>query len=245
LATFAALLVTTIATAAASEVTNWDQMGLAPGNGVAWSRGDIATAQTFKLQRSYDAGATWESVPLCSSISLPATTQTATFSDYTSKPNTAVVYRAQVTSVVGTISLTSVWSATSSSATSVITAFWLKNPANATQNITINIAGDFDLESEETQGLFKPLGRTRAIVVSGDIYGEAFDLPIALYTEASWLAIEVIRGAQVTLLLQSDMTKQWWVRLGPVRRARLVNRADRKLTPYRQVQVSAVEVDSV
>jgi hypothetical protein len=204
-----------------------------------------AVVQSFMLQRSYDNGASWESVP--TATALPITLgQAVVFADYTVRPNSQVIYRARVSGVSpDVILLTSSWSAVSAAANLAVTAFWLKNPVASSQNMLVHLVGDLDTENEETQGLFKPLGRDRAVVVSGDIYGETFDMTLAFYSEADWLAFEVLRNARTTLLLQSDMTWQWWLRLGPSRRARLVRRVDRRIAPYRQIQIAVIEVDSV
>jgi hypothetical protein len=244
-AAFAALLATVQATAGAAETVKLDRSGIMPGTSSAWTRGGLAASQVVEVQRTYDAGATWEPVHRMTTLLPPAASQGLSATDYTSRPNTPVAYRARSSGVDGALTVYSAWSATSSSASPSVTDVWLKDPADPTANTKLGIAGDLTSTSDEAQGKFLPLGRSRAVIVGGDIYGEEFQLPIVFRTDADWARFEVLRKRQKTLLLQSDMTTQWWVRLGPTRDAVLVNNVTRRTAPARQVQVAATEVDGV
>jgi hypothetical protein len=233
------------ATAGAAETVKLDRSGIMPGTSSAWTRGGLAASQVVEVQRTYDAGATWEPVHRMTTLLPPAASQGLSATDYTSRPNTPVAYRARSSGVDGALTVYSAWSATSSSASPSVTDVWLKDPADPTANTKLGIAGDLTSTSDEAQGKFLPLGRSRAVIVGGDIYGEEFQLPIVFRTDADWARFEVLRKRQKTLLLQSDMTTQWWVRLGPTRDAVLVNNVTRRTAPARQVQVAATEVDGV
>lgn len=251
------LQVTEQATAAAAEVTNVDLMGIMPGTNSPWSRGGLDTSvidgsngntistATFEVQRSYDNGVTWETAVTSLGTRFNPSTQLVQAGDWLVRPNTAVKYRARITATDGTYTLTSAWSAPSTAATVPVTDFWLKHPSNFGMSMRVSVAGDLVSTSEESQGAFRPLGRSRAVVVSGDVYGEEFQLPLSFRTEADWRAFEALRLARTTLLLQSDMTDQWWVRLGPSRQVSLRNRSERRTKPYREVSVTATEVDGV
>lgn len=244
-AAYAGLLVQVNGTAAAGEAVNADQFGIMPGTGAPWTRGGLSGTQSVEVQRTYDDGATWEPVPTMSALSLSglAATQQLAPSDYSARPNTPVRYRARSSATDGALSLTSAWSATTAAVTVAVTAFWLKNPANPAMNARLTVAGDLASNRPAAQGNFRPVGRNRAVVVHGDVYGEEFQLPLTFRTEADYDAFQALRDARTTLLLQSDMTRQWWVVVGPDAQATLVNNASRKTAPFRQVSATLTEVD--
>jgi hypothetical protein len=130
---------------------------------------------------------------------------------------------------------------TSGSGTITNAEWWLKDPQDASRNITIDVTGDtFDTETTEERASYKPLGRRTPIIVADVVRGEEFSLHLEFTTRASLDAFEVLRESQRVLLLQRGFTNdQWYIRLGATRRLSMTSHDP----PLWRVTMGADEVD--
>lgn len=128
------------------------------------------------------------------------------------------------------------------SATVTTTSWWLKDPQAASRNQAISVPVWTYTEPEDT-ATFYPEGRDRAVVLADQIRGIEGTLSVLLDTATKFTAFKLLRSGQRTLLVQSDMTDQWYVRLGRDMTVRLENAINRTTAPLRRVTVPFVEVD--
>jgi hypothetical protein len=138
--------------------------------------------------------------------------------------------------------------AATQSATVTVTSWWLKDPTTPARNMPLKVervSGGLPFSKPEDLGEFSPLGRTRDIFIADQVRGEQIDLPLIFTTAADWTSFETLRGSQRVLLLQSDMTAQWYVRIGKDRKAQLQFSGERTTTkPVRRVVPHFVEADT-
>lgn len=120
-------------------------------------------------------------------------------------------------------------------------AWWLKDPEDPTLNREVDVRGPLRTERREEQSVFRPLGRTRPLVVTGALTGEEGEIEIDLFTQDDYDDLEALRSTQRVLLLQSPFEEQWYVRLGPVRRSEFAYAAGTER--HRVVTIGFVEVD--
>lgn len=126
-------------------------------------------------------------------------------------------------------------------ATVTLTDWWLKDPLDATRNMTICIAGPHQTSKKETQARFEPIGRTRPVYVADTILGEDGRLHLEFWTDSEATAFDLLRGGQRTLLIQSPRGKQWYARLGEDRESSFEFAHD--TTDYRVITIDFGEVD--
>lgn len=127
------------------------------------------------------------------------------------------------------------------SATVTTTAWWLKDPQAASRNMMIDVlAWEYD-EPEQT-AVFYPEGRTEAVVLTGEITGIEGQVTLQFKTVATFASYTTLRGGQRALLIQSDMTQQWYVRFLDRVHVKLENTAARTSLPLRRVTIPFVEV---
>ena len=130
---------------------------------------------------------------------------------------------------------------TVASATVTFTDWWLKDPTTPALNSSIDVQEPLRLEKFETQAVFRPLGRTLPVVVSGTLNGEQGTLDMDFTTKAAFDAFDALRNTQRVLLLQSPFGDNLYVRLGATRDASLKH-AD-STSQYRDVSIGFVQVD--
>lgn len=109
-----------------------------------------------------------------------------------------------------------------SEASSVVTAtpdfldWWLKDPSDPTRNIAVDVV-DWEPTRAVNTGVYAPRGRTEAVVASGDILGMAGTLVLRTLSKAVYDSAQTLIRSKRTLLLQSVLPQQWYVKLsGPI-----------------------------
>jgi hypothetical protein len=100
-----------------------------------------------------------------------------------------------------------------------LTDWWLKDPIDPTRNMAVDIRGDdFQQNSSTQQAEYHPLGSKYPIIVSDVVGAEEFFLHFEFTSKAAYLAFEVLRTSQRTLLLQRTYTgDQWYIRFAAKR----------------------------
>jgi hypothetical protein len=121
--------------------------------------------------------------------------------------------------------------------------WWLVDPDGPT-TLQLRLVGEsLDSSRSEGQAVYQPLGRTVPMVVADTVTSEVFQLELDFDSQADYDTFEALRGLGRPLLLKSDMTDQWWIRLGPDRPSRLLFVGGRTSTPRRRVAITATGVD--
>lgn len=249
-AAFAAVVVNVLATGAAAEVHFVDQVSIAPLSSTVWSLGGFNVAgTTYIIEKSVDAGVTWSALR-GSAFAAVITTQAMTIYDYEALPAQSTQYRARVSGVspVSGSTVTGINSATATATSNPTmgapyTGWYLKDPLDATQNQAIDFNGtSFDTVQHEEMAVYKPLGRSKPLIVTDVIRGEDGELHVECDTLAKSLAFEAIRNQQHTLLLQRAYAdpKQWYIRLRDDMSKVITNH----VPPLYQYKVKYVEVDA-
>jgi hypothetical protein len=121
--------------------------------------------------------------------------------------------------------------------------WWLRDPLTPSRLLPVHIPDDLNYSSDDPQEVYSPLGRRTPIIVTDVVKSEVFALTFLFQTEIDWLKFEEIRGAGVPLLFAGPSGRQWFVRLGATRKAKLLRSADQTNAPIRTVTISATEVD--
>lgn len=138
---------------------------------------------------------------------------------------------------------------------------WLKDPLNPAANMQVNIevggiggsgasASGTESSSTETQLVMQPAGRAAPVVLADTIVSdeEFGTLQFVLEGDQQWAAIETLRKAQRTLLVQFPygdlLGVQFYVRLGSVRTAGIVQTQDQNRHQRRRVSIPARQVEA-
>lgn len=181
--------------------------------------------QLVILERSIDAGATWSVVRSVNRVALTDPGQVATLYDYEAPRQQAVRYRAKVQAAESDQTFVGPYSSALVMAPNLASdgSFWLKSPTSPALNMAVAVIKDsVSSHSDEHIAVYNALGRADPIVMGDTIRLEVFDgLDFLFPNDAAWLAFEVLRARQETLLLQTcygdTVLEQFWVRLGPTR----------------------------
>ena len=196
---------------------------------------------------SDNSGATWQLVRNGSAVSL--STGTATLTDFETPAMATREYRAYVyASVSGTV-YTSLPS-TPESATSVLTDWWLKNPLNSSQNMTVMVSADYATAQLEQSSVNYPAGTGSIMptVQFGGISGQDGSITVTTTTPTSFAALTAICQAQAVLLMQNPWGDNRYIRLalsvtaGSTAQTASTLSASSAASPFRTTVISFVEV---
>lgn len=198
----------------------------------------------FQVQRSDDGGTTWADVRDGDAIAQDGS-YNGSLVDYEAKRTNTARYRARQIGYTGAIgSSTSVAGPWSTALVLSITndgGWWIKSTLDPNLNVGgVRVLGpSLDFVQEESLGVFRPLGRTRPIVISGYLYGQDSNLEIATVGAAEWSAISALAQRQDTLFVQDPFGEQRYIRITG-RSHRLEGHAS---NPRRYLNLSYVEVE--
>ena len=198
------------------------------------------TYQRLQLQRSDNAGVTWSDVRYGSDI-VPTGAIGATLDDYEAVRGNTAYYRVRAIGFVGSNVVASAWSASSTLSVTNDGTWWLKSITDPTLNKgSIRILHGLDMQQEEDIAVFRPIGRSKAVVVSGSMYGVDGNYSIKTAGAAEWAAVNALVTHQGTLLLQAPDGTQKYIRFT----ARSWNETGDVSFLLREVKVAYVEVDA-
>lgn len=103
----------------------------------------------------------------------------------------------------------------SSSVVCTFNKFVLRDPLTVYSAIVVKWLGDLDSTEEEVQGEFRPLASDRPVIVSDAVLGQRWRAEILVADTDVESYLNVLRGFQTPLVLQTDMGGRWyWVRIG-------------------------------
>lgn len=168
--------------------------------------------QVFTLERSDDGGTTWATVRNAAEI-VPGLGFDATVYDYEAPRGITAKYRARAVGVLGENVVASDWSTVSNVSVTNDQLWWIKAVSAPTLNTgNVRILAGVGISVEEDLGVFRPIGRSKALVVSGTIYGKDGSYRIATTSDAEWSSIYALATHQGTLLVQDPYGGQKYVR---------------------------------
>jgi len=166
----------------------------------------------------------------------------ATGYDYEATPQGSFLYYAVTTAVNG--AGTAFLSPPAASAPVLVTpnSWWLKDPLAPGNNLPVNPqAPSVKQRLTERSASFAPLGRSKPVVVSDSVSGEAGSATWRTFTAADYQALKVLLRRQATLLLQSPFGEQWFCRLMADRQWDLL--VSTLAQPVRDTAITWEEVD--
>jgi hypothetical protein len=228
-----------IVSAASAEVHYIDKVSLHNGSTAYWSPGGLYDAQTIFLERSTDDGVTWETLD---EVDAGTATQTAALDDYAAERDQTNIYRARVIGRNGQTAVASPYSANGAAWVPNDEKWWIKAPGDASLNVGgARVLGGSAIQQtrEAAQGVFRPLGRDRAVVVTGEVYGYDGTYDVLAVGDAEWATLEaLLLDYTGDLVVQSPF--------GETRTVRVVSRSvaieGTPTLPRRIVSVAYVEV---
>ncbi len=172
-----------------------------------------ATDPLTTIERSADAGATWE--PVRGATSLAGTFATkATLYDYEAPRGVALSYRAATEATISDQQLVSAYATADVAGTLSCSDWNLKCPLDPSLNLLdANVNADPEWTKEEEAATFRPVGRTYPVIVSMALGGADGSLTVSTNTAAGWAALEALRDYAGTLLLESPYGWARYVRI--------------------------------
>ena len=230
---------------ASSEVHYVDKAALHPGPTPTWGPGGLYENQTILVQRSNDNGVTWSEV---SQFDAGEPNQVAQSDDYTARRNETNVYRSRTVGVATTQEvLSSAWSSDAAAYVTNDGGWWFKAlgskkpeclyPPMSIGNVTVR--GPVQFTVDQSVGVFKPLGRGSAVVVSGETYGAEGSYTLLFTGEPEWVAAQdILFTFTGDVCIQDPFNGQRIVRLV----SRSVEHLGTVGKPLRAVTVGYVEV---
>lgn len=205
--------------AVANEHHDIDKFSIAPGNSVLWTRGGFVdttgalTGTVAELQRSIDAGVTWQTVVGADGLALTNPYQEVTFDDYAAPRGVPIVYRTRVIGTDTGASFTGLWSATTAPVTLSTDGWWLKHPEHPEWNTLLDVAPTFRIAIREPQETIPVLGAEEPLHATDGIKGLDLTLPLWSKDAAMFAAVWRLVTTGDVLLLQSNLGQQWWVKV--------------------------------
>lgn len=133
---------------------------------------------------------------------------------------------------------------TTQTVTLLLVDFWLIDPIAATALRVKVLRRPIVVADSEDQEVLRPKGRRFPVVVAAEqVSADQIDLTLIFDTQADFDAFRVMRRAQRTLLVQTDTTDRWYVRLPDTVEATLAMTGSRRTRPLRTVPLVLVEVE--
>ena len=196
-------------------------------------------SQTFEVQRSDDAGATWIGVRDAADL-LPNSSFIAQVYDYEAPRGGTSRYRVRSVGVLADNEVASAWSSSASVSVTNDSRWWWKALTAPTLNTGgVAVLADVEEKVNETVGVFTPIGRTTPIVISGGLAGMQGAYEVVVSGSATWSAFEPLLEHAGTLLVQTPFGTQRYIRITD----RSITLTGTPAAPRRNVGVQYVEVD--
>ena len=193
------------------------------------------------IERSDDGGLTWSAVRDGTGLAGQFADPTVVY-DYEAPRGTTVLYRARVSAYTDGILNTSESSDWQAAAVDV-DGWNLKVPQAPELNwIDAMITGTPNEASSEDVGVFRAVGRTMPVIVSGDIGGWDGDLTIHCSNPTEWAALKQIIEGQLVAYLEDGFGEAKYIRILP--NSVRVKRKGSKTLPRRVVDLTYVETSA-
>ena len=196
--------------------------------------------QLFDIQRSDDNGVTYSYIRAGEGFAVGASFTSLAY-DYEAPRGVSVKYRARAVAYLASNAVASAWSSISTVAVSNDGLWWLKAVSEPALNAgAINVLEGVGLSVEEDLGVFRAIGRSEPVVVSGTIGGQDGAYTILTTTNVEWSALYPLTVWQDTVLVQDPYGNQKYVRFI----SRSWRQSGATSVPRREITVGYVEVGS-
>lgn len=196
--------------------------------------------QRFSIQRSTDQ-VTWVDVRDADEL-VPNGSYFTTISDYEAPRGGTVYYRARSIGSASANFVSSNWSSSASvSVTNDGSWWWKPITAPSLNRGGVRVLDSLAEEVQEDVGVFRPRGRSTALVVAGSIYGRDGSYLVATSGASEFDAVYAIMRHQGVILVQDPFGSQKYVRFT----SRALNTTGAAAQPIRRLTVTYVEVARV
>jgi len=198
------------------------------------------TSQYHQVQRSDDEGVNYDYIRNGEEITLNASNQ-GIIDDYEAPRGITAYYRARAVGVdSNSIEYPSGWSVIQQVLITNDSTWWFKCIEDSDLNLgSVRVLKELDVQVDEPNTIFRPLGSNYPIIVAGPLQGEDGAYNIKTVTESEWDSIYPLVTHQGKLLIQDPFGNQKYVRI-----------TDRKWTAetqsgniYRDITLNYVEVE--
>lgn len=181
-----------VVSAASGEVHYVDKVAVHPGSTPEWSPGGLYDEQVIVIERSVDDGVSWS---VTSTIDANVPSQQAQGDDYAAERGVTNLYRAKVIGYAGEDAVAGPYASAAAAFAANDGAWWLKAPGSPSLNVgDARVLGGSPVQQtrEANVGVFRPLGRSSAVVVAGDVFGYDGTYDVLAVGDAEWAAIEAL-----------------------------------------------------
>lgn len=177
------------------------------------------TSPTFDFQRSLDGGTTWADV-YDSNLQFDSTSTLRCCTDLTCPRGSSAQYRARVNCLVGGQQVSSAWSPACSldtlgrTITNNVTGwFFYAQAGGVWSNPDQKVLAGPAIQRIEDQGVFYPRGRTKPVVVAGDMHGldGSYDVLCANATDLA--NMDAIVASQGPVYVLDGFGNSKWIRI--------------------------------
>jgi hypothetical protein len=232
-----AQVIVTVQSAASAEVHYVDKIALHNGATSYWSPGGLYDSQIILVERSTDGGDTWEAIDTADAGNPE---QAAFVTDYAAERDATNAYRARVIGYSGESAVASPFTTGAAAWVPNDGKWWIK--ADGDEDLTIGgalVLGPVTVTREQNGGVFRPLGRSTPIVVTGDQYGLDGEYEVIVSGDTDWATAEPLLMSWTGDVIVQDP-------FGTTKRVQIVSREftleGAAGAPRRRVIVGYVEV---
>lgn len=199
------------------------------------------TSQYFEVDRSDDGGVTYATLRYGEDIT-PSASHIGTSVDYEAPRGIVVYYRARAVGVdASSNEFPSAYSTIQQVLITNDETWWFKVIDEPDDNLgSVRVLAQLDTNIEEPNTIFRPLGATRPIVVSGPLQGEDGIYNIKTITEAEYDDFYPVMTHQGTILVQDPAGNQKYIRITS---RTFSAESQQGGVIYRDIDLAYVEVD--
>jgi len=177
------------------------------------------SSQVFEVQRSDDAGTTWALVRDGDDLG-PNSSYVASAIDYKA-PRQVVRYRVRSVGDYAGNGIASAWSASLAVTVTNDGLWWFKVTTAPSANLGgVRVLSGLDLRQGGQVGVFRPIGRSKSIVIEGGLAGMDGTYEVHCSTAAAWTALAAVIRSRATVLVQDPFGEQKHVRFTEDRQRR-------------------------
>jgi hypothetical protein len=209
-----ARVVCEVLSAAASESHYLDKTGLFYGTVAAWNRGGfVGDDHIIYIQRSTDAGTTWEDVPFSfATIEHEHSSQTTTYADYEVASAQTVHYRARTESTnQDGDPVVSDWSTTDDATMATFTDWWIRDLASPGEMSMALHVSHMRGNRDKPQSVGYPIDSDAAVVSHDGVKQPTLRIEGFCLNEADFDMLNDLIEEGRTLLLQDTLGHLWYV----------------------------------
>lgn len=196
-------------------------------------------SQVFQIQRSDDAGVTWADVVGGTAVVVGGSSASVLY-DYAAPRAATAHHRARAIGTLGEDEVASAWSASDTVAVTNDGTWWVKAVTSPTLNMGgLIVPGGFGGTAVEQAGVFRPLGRAGAVVVSAGMQAEDGQMTWKAIGLDDFDAAWALARHLGTLLVQTPEPRQRLIRVT----SRSYTRSGRMSLSVNDISIDFVGVD--